>query len=406
MTTLIVDDNATNRRVLEEILRSWGMRVTAAESGKAALAAMREAKRHNQVKLVLLDLMMPEMDGFDLAEQIRAEAGFGEPKMIMISSAGRPGDMERCRQLGIGRYLMKPIIQSELLNAMMDTLGAVVADEPVSQTAAGPRLRVLLAEDGLINQRVAVGFLQQFGHDVMVASNGKEAVRMFTEGSFDVVLMDVQMPELDGCEATRAIRDLEKNWSGHIPIIAMTAAAMKGDRERCLEAGMDGYIAKPIDPDKLSKVLKEFSPVSVRPRSPAAADILASDTGSWQKDGARDPATTDVFDFEAATNRIPGGIGAVKELAHVLLEECPKLMVEIHNSLSEKDATRLQRSAHTLKASAAVFEAKPVVTAAEKLERLGREGNLGDAEHGLATLEMEVARLCEAMAQVLDNSQY
>ncbi|MFV1967690.1 MAG: response regulator, partial [Pirellulaceae bacterium] len=240
MTTLIVDDNATNRRLLEEMLRSWGLNVTVADGGKAALAVMREAaSRNDHVQLVLLDLMMPEMDGFELAEQIRDEASFDHPKMIMISSAGRSGDMERCRQVGIGRYLMKPIIQSELLNAMLETSGAVVAGESDGQTAAGLRLRVLLAEDGLINQRVAIGLLQQHGHDVVVANNGKEAVKTFEEGSFDVVLMDVQMPEMDGYEATAAIRGKEKGSSRHTPIIAMTAAAMKGDRERCLEAGMD-----------------------------------------------------------------------------------------------------------------------------------------------------------------------
>ncbi len=411
MTTLIVDDNATNRRVLEELLRSWGLNVTTADGAKSALAIMREAaSRNDHVRLVLLDLMMPEMDGFDLAEQIRDEASFDKPKMIMISSAVRSGDLEHCRQLGIGPYLMKPVIHSELLNAILETVGAVVAGESHGQMAAGPRLRVLLAEDSLINQQVAIGLLQQCGHDVVVANNGNEAVKMFDEDSFDVVLMDVQMPEMDGYEATAAIRDREKGSSRHTPIIAMTASAMKGDRERCLEAGMDSYIAKPIDSDKFYKVLDEFALNETTPR----VTVPKQQTGLQpeREAGATKPAVredvgvsqvSDVIDLEAAKRRLKGGPDAVKKLALALIDECSQLLGEIRQALEEQDAARVGRGAHTLKGSADIFAARRVVAAAWRLEQMGRAGSISHAKQAFVELEEEVELLADAIKSALDS---
>jgi PAS domain S-box-containing protein len=266
LPVLVVDDNQTNRRILQEILGSWRMPPVLAESGPVAIEEIKRAASSGKpFRLVVLDCMMPEMDGFALAEWIQRRPEYGSPAMLMVSSAARPGDAERCRQLGISRCMTKPILQSELLEAILNAIQLPRATEPANEKPDEPppavtgKLRILLAEDGLVNQRVAVGLLQRRGHEVAVAQNGLEAIAMWENQEFDLVLMDVQMPELDGLQATVAIRDRERERGGHIPIIAMTAAAMKGDRERCVESGMDGYLSKPINPRELFAVLDQFA---------------------------------------------------------------------------------------------------------------------------------------------------
>jgi CheY-like chemotaxis protein len=214
--------------------------------------------------------MMPEMDGFELTERVGKTPSFKAPTMIMVSSAARPGDAERCRRLGIARHLIKPVVQSELLDTILHALRHEGAEESLQGALAGrppaavPTLRILLAEDGLVNQRVAMGLLKKHGHQVVLANNGREAVESLDKQSFDGILMDVQMPEMDGFEATAAIREREQRTGRHIPIIAMTASAMKGDRERCLAAGMDGYVSKPIDPEQLYRAVATFAPARAR----------------------------------------------------------------------------------------------------------------------------------------------
>jgi signal transduction histidine kinase/CheY-like chemotaxis protein len=265
--TLIVDDNQTNRRILEELLKSWDMTTAAADSGRTALDEMRRAIANGKpYRLVLLDCMMPEMDGFTLAERIRRDMELGNPAIIMISSAAHAGDAERCRKMGIARYMIKPVVQSELLEAVSEVLHPVEGldvqrDHPAEDKVAaeGCTLRILLAEDGLVNQRVAVGLLKKKGHHVVVAANGQEAVETLSKEQFDLVLMDLQMPVMDGYEATSVIRERERQSGSHMPVIAMTAAAMKGDREKCLAVGMDDYISKPIQPDHLFEMLEKYS---------------------------------------------------------------------------------------------------------------------------------------------------
>jgi CheY-like chemotaxis protein len=314
--------------------------------------------------------------------------------MIMISSACREGDMERCRQLGIGRYLMKPIIQSELLDAMLELFGAVVLDESDEDPIVGPRLRVLLAEDGLINQQVAVGLLRHFGHDVVVVNNGKQAVEAIEQDAFDVVLMDVQMPEMDGHAATAAIRSFEKGLSRYTPIVAMTAAAMKGDRERCLESGMDGYLAKPIDPDELSNMLVQFTPGSGWTDSQRDPP---TETEDRRDNAVSDPEIADFVDMAAAMDLVPGGIEGFRRFARTVLAECFEMMNEIRNGLAQHDPRRLQRGAHTLKSIAGYFRARRVVNIAQRIETMGRDEDLVGAERNLPELEFEVDRLCEAI---------
>jgi PAS domain S-box-containing protein len=263
LRALIVDDNATNRRILYETLTNWHMRATTADDGIAALTElMRAAGLGQPYPLVLVDAQMPIMDGFELAARIKRTPELSGATIMMLSSADLPGDAARCRQLGVAAYLAKPIKQSELLNTILRVLGtsaveaeqAARADEPqIGET--GRPLRILVVEDNLINQKFAVRLLERCGHTVLLATNGRQAVDVVARYELDVVLMDVQMPEMDGFEATAAIREHERTNGAHLPIIAMTADAMKGDAERCLAAGMDGYIAKPIHSSTLFSLI-------------------------------------------------------------------------------------------------------------------------------------------------------
>jgi CheY-like chemotaxis protein len=245
------------------MLKHWGLRTISADSGAKALAALDRSTNAGQpVSMVITDLHMPEMDGFELIEAIRRHAAFGLLPVVLLTSSASPGDQKRCDELHVAARLLKPAKQSLLLDNVLRILsgesrerGAMQASVPASsaQETAAPEhaLRVLLAEDNPVNVKFALKLLERAGHEVVVAGNGKQAVDLWSSGPFDLVLMDVQMPEMDGLDATRAIRQMEKGRNGRIPIIAMTANAMAGDREMCMEAGMDGYVAKPVKKDAL-----------------------------------------------------------------------------------------------------------------------------------------------------------
>lgn len=259
---LVVDDNATNRHILDNMLRNWGMKPTDARSGQEALRLLQEAQTSGDpIRLVLTDVNMPEMDGFTLAQRIKEDEQLNHAIIMMLTSGDRQGDITKCEKLGISAYLMKPIKQSELFDAIVSAFGGAgeeeerkesVSKQPVSARA----LHILLVEDSLVNQKLAVGLLEKHGHGVTVANDGTEAIDAWESKSFDLLLMDVQMPEMDGFEATAAIRNREKQTETHTPIIAMTAHAMKGDRERCLDAGMDSYVAKPIRAKELLETIE------------------------------------------------------------------------------------------------------------------------------------------------------
>jgi signal transduction histidine kinase/DNA-binding response OmpR family regulator len=259
LPALVVDDNPTNRRILGEMLERWGMKPVLAANAEEALATLHAAQRSaTSFALLLTDGNMPGIDGFTLVERLRQEANLRQPTIMMLTSAGRRGEAARCRELGIAAYLIKPVSQSELLDAILRVLATKVppTDERGLVTRHSLRegrrsLRILLAEDNAVNQRLAARLLEKRGHTVAVTANGREAVEAFSRQKFDLVMMDVQMPEMDGFEATAAIRTRENGTGVHIPIIAMTAHAMTGDRERCLAAGMDGYVSKPIQPQEL-----------------------------------------------------------------------------------------------------------------------------------------------------------
>jgi CheY-like chemotaxis protein len=269
LSVLVVDDNATNRRNLAEMLVNWRLIPETAESGDSALQALEQARtRGKPFSLILVDGHMPGMDGFALARKIHGRPGLAGAMIMMLTSDHHLDDVTRCRELGISVQLVKPITQSDLLNALFLALdgqpsGRNLPEEPSPQLPQGKNLRILLAEDNVVNQRVALSMLQKRGHMAVVANNGLEALKILGEcqyQGFDAVLMDVQMPEMDGFETTAAIRAHDLLEGTHTPIIAMTAHAMRGDAERCQEAGMDGYVAKPIRAADLMEELKKYVP--------------------------------------------------------------------------------------------------------------------------------------------------
>jgi CheY-like chemotaxis protein len=267
MPVLVVDDNATNRRILCKLLSNWGLNPSEAESGTKAMATLIQAQSASKhFPLILLDAQMPEMDGFTLAEYIKRHPDFRAGTVMMLSSAGQRGDSVRCRDLGIASYLTKPIRQGELLDAILVAVGTPLQPEPkaslVSRRTSRESpcsLHILLAEDNAVNQLLVVRLLEKWGHKVAIASNGRKALEALNRESYDLVLMDVQMPEMNGWEATRAIRETERETGRHIPIIAMTAHAMKGDDEKCFASGMDDYLAKPIRTAELIAILDRIA---------------------------------------------------------------------------------------------------------------------------------------------------
>jgi PAS domain S-box-containing protein len=282
LRVLVVDDNATNRRVLEAILDRWEMKSTAVDGGQRALTALQDAKNAGRpFPLILLDAHMPEMDGFTLAERIRQNPDLAGATIMMLTSAGHLGDAKRCREAGISAYLVKPIRQTELLDAIRLALQAAPRQERTAPLVTRHalrenrrRLKVLLAEDNAVNQLLTVRILEKRGHAVTVAENGRVALAALDHESFDLVLMDVQMPEMDGFEATAAIRAKEKTAGAHLPIIAMTAHALKGDEQRCLAAGMDAYVSKPIQVSELMRMIEEvFSDRAEGELMPQEADL-------------------------------------------------------------------------------------------------------------------------------------
>jgi signal transduction histidine kinase/DNA-binding response OmpR family regulator len=391
LRVLVVDDNATNRRILEEMLLGWRMKPLLASGADEAIELLgRERDAQARPALALLDAMMPETDGMMLAASIHADPAYGDVKMLLLSSASAIHDAQALDAVGIQRQLTKPVKPSDLLDGIASAMGlakpgAVDPPPPLRAEAAHP-LRLLLAEDTLVNQRVAVRLLETRGHHVVVANNGREAVEAFVaseDAPFDLVLMDVQMPEMDGFEATAAIRSHEAEQGGHIPIVAMTAHAMRGDRERCLAKGMDGYISKPIHADALYAAVEEM----------AAASATSSS----------DEADGEPFDPRAALQQAGGDVGTLQEIAQIFSEEAPKLRATLAQALAAGDADAVKRAAHALKGSLAAFAATRAVGLAQGLEQQGEAGDLARAREAWSELEAELARLDGALGRWLEG---
>ncbi|HVA44757.1 MAG TPA: response regulator [Pirellulales bacterium] len=399
---LIVDDNQTNCFILEEMTRAWQAQPVKLSRAEDVLPLLHRRQRENRpFQVLLLDAKMPNLSGLDIARQIADEPELAKVGLVLLTSDGCPLDAAERRRLGIAACLTKPVKPSELLDAVSECLGASKLAEPTSAAKLAaelrdrlPPLRILLAEDSLVNQKLALALLAPYGHRVVVANNGVEALRQWSAGNFDLVLMDVQMPEMDGLEATRNIREAEKASGGHVPILALTAHAIKGDRELCLETGMDAYISKPVRAQELYSTIEHL--LSERP--PQAADVAGRPEASSGETAEEDEEVDDgPLDWDAALSGSALSDDALGELAALFSIECPKLLAEIRAALAEGDATRLARAAHTLKGSAAVFCAKPASEAAKRLESLARAGNLVAAPSAAALVEAACERLLAAL---------
>jgi len=426
LRVLIVDDNLTNCQILEEMLSNWNMQTKTINRGKDALDAMRASQQGGHAfDLILVDANMPTMDGFSVAKAIKEDNQLCSTVIMMTTSSDRQDEMSRCKQLGIAAHLIKPLKQSELFNSIAESLemSDVAQHEGRSKTTELVNrihpLKILLAEDSIVNQKLALALLEPHGHQITVVTNGKQAVEQRNSNQFDLILMDVQMPEMDGLEATRQIREDEKQTGEHIPIIAMTAHAMKGDREDCLEAGMDGYVSKPVRFRNLYQMIEDtlqlseetetevFPPAVVRAETPSEGDSTVSAGLSEVEEmplAREEEESQDVLNWEEAMQKSEIPAEALSELGQMFLQEAPKLLKEIRDALQAEDARPLRRAAHTLKSSAAVFEAHQTADAARQLELLGKDNKIKQAQEALPALEQQVDRLLTAIAAHIDST--
>ena len=393
LPVLVVDDNATNRRILEETLTAWHMRPTLVAGGAEALRELTRAQRAGTpFPLILLDAQMPRMDGFDVAAAIADRHELRGATVMMLSSAGQYGNVSRCHELGIASYLTKPVKSSDLLAAILATLDASGPATPASGTAAlAPTpvrsLRILMAEDNRVNQRIALALLEKRGHSVRVVENGRLALGALDEERFDAVLMDLQMPEMGGFEAARAIRARERMTGGRVAIVAMTARAMAGDRERCLAVGMDDYVAKPIRAEELIRAVEGGA--TTRTDSPAAV-VPASPLDE-----------TEIFDEAALFDLVGRDETLMREIIGLFLDESPRLLAQIRSALAEANLDALQFAAHALKGSVGNMAAVRAFGAALELETVARTGRISDAATAADTLEAELARLGRALLRLV-----
>jgi two-component system sensor histidine kinase/response regulator len=388
LAVLVVDDHATNRRILEEMLTNWQMKPTTVDSGQAALAEMlRAAQAGRPYTLVLLDAMMPEMDGFMLASEIKRFPDLAGAAIMLLSSTDRSLNTKRSQQLGIAACLMKPIKQSELFDAIRTTLGFSLAGAgtrpagDLADQSHEPSMQILVAEDNVVNQQLVRRLLEKHGHKITIVSNGKEAVADWEAFHFDCILMDVQMPVMGGFEATSAIRSQEEIRGGHVPIIAMTAHAMKGDRERCLEAGMDAYISKPIQAAELYAAIRAAAPQFCEVNLPAAGE----------------PALENGCNWEAALERVGGDRTLLAELAMLFVSEWPRWQAECEAALDERDFGLLRRTAHTIKGSLIQFGLDAAADAASRLETVAQDGSAAEGAQAWQALDNTVAGVLPAL---------
>jgi two-component system sensor histidine kinase/response regulator len=393
LKVLIVDDNAVNRRILSEQVTGWGIAPTLVANGNAAIEVMTAAAHARRAfDLVLLDANMPDMDGFDVARAIAAEPALSGATVMMLTSSGEYGDHLRCVELGIAVYLTKPVYSADLLAAIERALGARHA--PTAAPAAGrtrtgtlampdgtAAVRVLLVEDNVVNQQVAAGLLRRRGHAVTIAQHGAEALALLHHQSFDLVLMDLQMPVMGGLEATTAIRDREQGSGEHVRIVAMTAHAMTGDRDRCLAAGMDGFLSKPVDPQMLFAVVEQKS-AGGKPAAGAAASGLTAAA---------------VFDAGALLTRLCGDRELMTDVIDIFLEDCPARLAAIKDAIVRRHAVDLRAEAHALKGIAGNLSALALFDAAQVLEQIGAESRMAAAEGAWRRLSVEATHVIDVL---------
>ncbi len=363
---LIVDDNPTNLRVLSLMLEHMHMRQEIAADGISALALANQALAAGDAyRFILLDARMPEMDGFMVADVLRGDPRFADTALLMLTSAGQRGDAARCKELGLNGYLTKPVSLTELREALERAIDAPQQPSKLitqhSLREARPTYRILLAEDNLVNQKLAIKLLEKQGHRVNIAENGRIAVEAWSSGDFDLILMDMMMPEMDGLEATRRIRASEGGEASgsRIPIIAMTANAMTGDRERCLDAGMNGYVSKPVKPETLFQEIDRILHGATKPKPQPAAAIESKES---------ELDSYPIYDRADALSRIADDEELLATLLDMFVADAPNYLSDVDEALTARDWPRLLRAGHTLKGVFATFSARRGEHIARELE--------------------------------------
>jgi PAS domain S-box-containing protein len=397
---LVVDDNRTNRRILEGLLSNWGMKITLAEDGNKALAALQTAREKNQpFQLILTDMHMPKMDGFELIERVKDEGKLKTAAIMMLTSGGHRNDAARCEELGVGAYLLKPVRRAELREAIERVLGAMtdqrqetlITEKTLEERRdANSALNILLAEDNEVNQKLATKLLEKRGHNVEVVANGLQALAALRHAHYDLVLMDVQMPEMDGIEATASLRRSEAGTDRHQPVIAMTALVMQGDKERCLAAGMDGYLTKPIRPRSLDEVLenciaqKQHSLVAGEPAAAMAAPALLA-------------ADRQAVNAQELLDRVDGDREFLTELLELFREDGPRQFGRIKAALDREDMIEVMRLSHSLRGSLANLAARPAASLAAEVEQAAKTLDVRCTKAPLGRLEAEMERVLHAL---------
>jgi two-component system sensor histidine kinase/response regulator len=400
LRTLVVDDNAINRRVLGDMLTNWGMKSTVVDSGASAMEKLTLAANANAAfELVLLDALMPGMDGFALAGEIQQNPALAGATVMMLSSALSGGTAERCSALGITRSLTKPVQQSDLLDAILHATAPDMTDRKVEHPPSEvkqtlPGLRILVAEDNVINRAVVTGILEKQGHTLVHASNGLEVLRALENGAFDLIFMDAQMPKMDGLETTARIRAMEITGGGHLPIVAMTAHAMAGDRERCIAAGMDDYVAKPLRKEEVLRALKEWGDASARtaPIGPAATTVPESE-----------PPRA-LYSRKELLAQCDDDDEVMETLIGLFQENTPRLLDDIRESVARRGSHDLGRSAHALLSSLGAFGAEGALHITRQLEAQAHNENYEYTDRTFAALERETNTIYAALAAFTPHS--
>jgi len=395
---LLIDDSATNRLILREQVTPWGMRSDEAGDGARGLELLRAAvHRGTPYDLAILDMQMPGMDGLALARAITADPALAAIRLLLLTSIDQPGDATTLRRAGIDAWLTKPVHQSALHDCLVnlfslstqpaDAPPPVPAPSPVTFTrhSALPRTRVLVAEDNAVNQKVIAHLVEKLGYRADVVANGIEAVDSQSRIPYGAILMDCRMSEMDGFEATQRIRRREREHGGHTPIIALTANAMAGDRDRCLAAGMDDYIRKPVTIDALAAALARW--VAGSTHTAVASPPAALESG-------------EIMDRALCVQRLGGNAQLIRHLVEVFRADCPRMLAEIHAAAAARHPAALERAAHALKGAVGNFAAGRAVEAAQRLEMMGHGGDLANAPAACAALEQEIDRLLPMLAEL------
>jgi CheY-like chemotaxis protein len=403
MRVLVVDDNATNRRILDEMLKGWRMDPVTVASAEQALRELGDSVTNARpFSLILIDGHMPETDGFMLAEKIRNRPELLNSTLMMLTSGGQPGDIARCQSLGIAAYLLKPVTQSDLFDKIVQVLSrrgsaAWTSNDrdsgrtPTIAPTATP-LNVLLAEDNHVNQRLAVSLLKKRGHHVTVANDGVEVLEALQKGTFDVVLMDVQMPRMGGFEATAEIRRWEQGTPDHQRIVAMTAHAMKGDREACLAAGMDDYLSKPILPDELFRVLESFASDRVAPPTAESAATNGPPSNALSTAAQLSADNAPSIDWPSAIKATAGDRELLQELIDLFVSSLPQWLTDLRQAMEQENRETARRLAHTIKGSLRQLGVSAVMTA-QRVESAAEAGQFAAARDHCRELEAELERL-------------